>query len=495
MLQEGARYGVGPHRLSGGEWSRDVLTGVVGVSVTIGISVGAFRLHFNLSTIGSLYLLLVVFVALRWGFMQATVISVTAVVCMNYLFIPPIFELQVADPENWVAVVTFETTALLVSGLSSKVRMHAAQLEVERARMAKLYELSRAIMLIDGHRSASGQVAALIEEIVGIQAADLWVVYEGGPPLAVARSGVQGRSAYEVYCDGDDRDDLGQRTSSRLLRVGSEAVGAMVLSGWEPDSLLADAVASLAAVAFERARALQKENLAEAERNTERLRTAVLDGLAHGFKTPLTAIQTASSGLLAIEPELTATQSELVSIIDEQAIALDRLTTRLLQTAALEVRDVGLRRTRVPVQTLLENALMEQEEAARIRVNVAPWKDPVDVEVDTQMVTLALVQLIDNALKYCIDGCSIDVAVTQDPVKTTIEVSNKGVSIELDEQELIFERFYRGSESVHGPSGTGLGLSIVRKTAEAHGGRAWVECQGGTTRFFLTMESLQRSEQ
>src|SRR5580658_5310807 len=134
-----------------GRWLVRVSLGLLSIPLTIGVAFAAYQLHFNLSAIGSLYLLIVVFVALRWGFLYATVISVCAVVCMNYLFIPPIFEFQISDPENWISVVTFETTALLINGLSSKLRMHAAQVELQRARTAKLYELSRAILLIDGH--------------------------------------------------------------------------------------------------------------------------------------------------------------------------------------------------------------------------------------------------------------------------------------------------------------------------------------------------------
>jgi len=467
---------------------------LLSIAGTTVLAVAAFRLHFNLSAIGSLYLLLVVFVALRWGFVQATVISVTAVFCMNYLFIPPIFEFQVADPENWIAVAIFETAALLVSGLSSKLRIHAAQMELERARTAKLYALSRAILLIDGRGSASEQLAALIQEFVLVDAVDLWVVYEGGPLPTVRQSPVEAGSALETYIEEADSDNPELRVTRRVLRLGPTPIGAMVLRGWENDPLLADAIASLAAVALERARALQKESRAEAERNTERLRAAVLDGLAHGFKTPLTAIQTASSGLLEIDQELTPTQTELVSIIDEQATVLNQMTTRLLQTAALEAKEVRLRRSNISILCLLESMLAELEEIIRSRVKLMVPRDLMEIEVDVQMIHLALLQLIDNAAKYSVGRRMIEVRVAQDEMETRIEVANGGPPIKPEEREHIFERFYRGIDTAHGPSGTGLGLSIVKKTAEAHGGRAWVECEDDATRFFLTMEHHDKME-
>jgi two-component system sensor histidine kinase KdpD len=445
----------------------------------------------NLSAIGSLYILLVVFVALRWGFGQATVISVAAVFCMNYWFIPPIFEFQIADPENWISVVTFETTALLVSGLSSKMRVHAAQVEIQRARTAKLYELSSAILLIDGRRSTSEQLSALIQRIVEVESAELWIVREGGSISAIREPQAEMRSAFETYLGGVDSDDPELRVTRRVLKLGVTPIGAMVLRGWENDSLLADAVASLAAVALERASSLQRENRAEAERNTERLRTAVLDGLAHGFKTPLTAIQTASSGLLEIDPQLTPTQAELVSIIDDQATALSRLATRLLQTAALEAGEVRLRRSQTSVVALLEDVLEDEEETTRARVRISASADLQEIEVDPQMIRLALSQLVDNAAKYSVGRSAIEVTVTQDARETMVEVANGGSSIRPEERERIFERFYRALEPGRGPGGTGLGLSIVKKTAEAHGGRAWVECEDDTTRFFFVMEHCE----
>jgi signal transduction histidine kinase len=83
----------------------------------------------------------------------------------------------------------------------------------------------------------------------------------------------------------------------------------------------------------------------------------------------------------------------------------------------------------------------------------------------------------------------IEVIIMQCYTETRVEVANCGSSIRPKERERISDRFYRGIEASHGPSGTGLGLSIVKKTAEAHGGRAWVECDEDTTRFFFVLEN------
>ena len=452
------------------------------------IAAAGYLLHLNLSAISSIYLLFVVFTSLRLGFLQATVASVASVLCMNYLFIPPLFRLQIADSQNWISLATFETAALFVSRLSSRVVEQAQLADVQRDRTAKLYELSRAILLIDSRTSHAEQLAALVREIVQVQAVHFWVVYNAHPASATSHNSTDDPSPEAVFLSGMESDHEG--TTTRILRLGTTSIGAMVLRGWSHDALLADAVASLAAIAFERVRAIQQENRAEAERNTEQLRTAVLDGLAHGFKTPLTAIQTASSGLLAID-RMTPVQAELVSIIDEQATMLSHMTTHLLQTAALESKDVRLRRSTTSILPFVQDVVAVQQKAiqSRLRVSATTRLEPIDM--DSSLVELALVQLIDNACKYSALGHPIDLLLSQDERETTIIVSNHGSPIPAHERTAIFERFYRGHDAPHGPSGTGLGLSVVKKIAEAHGGRSWVECEDGITRFCFTIENYR----
>ena len=125
----------------------------------------------------------------------------------------------------------------------------------------------------------------------------------------------------------------------RCCGWGRSRSARIALRGPELDRLTIVAVASLAAIALERARSFEKESRAEAAHHTEQLRTAVLDALAHAFKTPLTAIMTASSGLLETG-RLSTDDGELAALIDEQADHLNRLTTELLQMARIDAAEV-----------------------------------------------------------------------------------------------------------------------------------------------------------
>src|SRR5277367_6652262 len=114
-----------------------------GSAVVMATAYLGMRLHVNFSTTGFLHLLIVVLVATMSGFWEATVTSLVALTCLNYFFVPPVYTLYVADPQNWVALITFESTALLVSRLSIQLEKQAGTAILERRRMEALYELSR----------------------------------------------------------------------------------------------------------------------------------------------------------------------------------------------------------------------------------------------------------------------------------------------------------------------------------------------------------------
>ena len=128
------------------------------------VTLAGFRLHFNVSTVGYLYFLVVVMVSVFWGFWEATVTSLIAFNCLNYFFIPPLFTFTIADPQNLVALATFEITALTVSRLSVRARDQARAEEHQRLQVQKLYDLSRRVLFLDRRRTIGPQIVSLIQE-------------------------------------------------------------------------------------------------------------------------------------------------------------------------------------------------------------------------------------------------------------------------------------------------------------------------------------------
>jgi two-component system sensor histidine kinase KdpD len=446
----------------------------------------------NFSTTAFLDLLVVVLVAMLSGFWEATVTSLAALTCLNFFLVPPVYSFYVADAQNWVALITFESTALLVSRLSMQMEKQARTAIQQRRGMEKLYELSRRTLLMDPQQSPGVQIVSQIRDVVQVDAVALFDATRAHLDASGSTDPEMDTSARDTYLQDRNQDHPEASTWRRVLRPGSHATGAIVLRGVELNPLMADAIASLTAIALERARSFEKQSHAEAARQSEQLRTAVLDALAHAFKTPLTAIRTASSGLLEAGG-LDPAQEDLVTLIDEECDKLTNLSTRLLQTAKLEASETRLHKEMVVIPQLIEKILSEH--SAQLNGH------PAEVSIanqrcatygDRELLGTAIMQFIDNAAKYSTPGSPIAIAVDDSAGEILISVHNEGSEVRQQDRERIFERFYRSPGSNHRAPGTGLGLSITKEAAEAHQGRAWVQSEKGKgTTFFL---SLPRAE-
>ena len=451
------------------------------------LTYGGFALQINLLTISLLYLLIVVAAASLFGFWQASFTSLVAMLLLDYFFEPPLFSFEVENAGIFVALATFEATALAISRLHGREMQVAREAAIHRAGMEQLYELSRNSLLLDLRQPPGPQLAVLIHRIFDVRAVALF-------DMSLSRQDRMGDwdtgeedLAKECFLRDASQDDSSTQTWQRVLRAGPGPVGALVVRG-KLSSLVVDALASLAAIAIDRHQSFDKEERAETAKKGEQLRATVMDALAHEFKTPLTAVQTASSGLLELGG-LTESQSDLVTLIDGEAVRLNRLCTRLLKTAKLDARPVGLETADVNVLDLVSDVLAgHPAKAERNSIQVAVEDPSLTVRADRELLAMILAQYIDNARKYSTAGTPIEIAARASHTEVLISVHNFGSTIRIEDRERIFERFYRSPELKDAVPGTGIGLPVVRKAAEAHHGHVWVisDDKEGTI-FFLSL--------
>jgi len=455
----------------------------------------AFNLHFHAASIGFVYLMVIVVSAAYGGFLQGTVTSIAAVACLDYFFFPPIFRFTIDDPKNWLALGAFEFTALVLSRLSHRAQMRAAQAIAERQNSDRLYQISQRILLLDRSRDPGETIPPLIREVFGLSAVVLFDALSASTHMDGHSGQDVEELARQAYYRNSDQFDAEANTWSCALRVGARPIGGLALRGASLSALVATSIASLSAIALERARSFEKEYRAQAARQVEQLRAAVLDALAHEFKTPLTVISTASSGLLAAG-RLADTQTELVSLIDEQAKELNELTTRLLGAAELDSEDFKPQREPFLLSTLVASTVEtidERQPRDRFRFSIPDHEPPV--WADRKLIGTALGQLIDNALKYSDPGSPIDIEIRARHAEVIAAVRDQGLMIAPADRERIFERFYRACGSDLRTAGTGLGLSIVRRIVNAHQGRVWAESdEKHGTAFFLVLPVADRAD-
>ena len=446
------------------------------------LTYAGFSLRVNLATISILYLLLVVVMAWLYGFWQATLTSLLAVACLDYFFTQPLFHFYMTNPQEVVGLGAFEVTTIVISRLSAKELRSSREAAVHRVEMEQLYELSRSSLLLDLRQPPGPQLAVLIHRIFNVRAVSLF-------DMSLSRQDRMGDwdageedLAKECYLRDTSQDDSCSQTWQRILRAGPGPVGALVVRG-KLSSLVVDALASLAAIAIDRYQWFEKEERAETAKKSEQLRGAVMDALAHEFKTPLTAVHTASSGLLELGG-LTEPQCNLVTLIDGEAVRLNELCTRLLKAAKLDAKQVGLETDNVNVLDLVSEVLSSHPaEPERNSIQVEVEDPSLTVRADRGLLAMILVQFIDNARKYSTAGTPIAIAARVSHSQVLISVHNFGSTIRIEDRERIFERFYRSPEQKDAAPGTGIGLSVVRKAAEAHHGHVWVisDDKDGTT--------------
>jgi two-component system, OmpR family, sensor histidine kinase KdpD len=455
--------------------STPLLSFVLLVAGILGCTWISFRFGQNLASVGFLYLVFVVLAAVYGGFWQATLISLLSVGCLDYFFSEPIFSFRVGRVSDWIELSAFELTALVITQLSNRARLKTLEAQAERRDTARLYQAARQVLLLDCTDDPGNPVTALIRETFELQGVVLFdgfsgSYYESGDHIPDGE-----RRTRDALIHSEDKYTSSEKTWFCTLHSGIRPVGALALCGTEMKHITATALASLCAIAIERSRTLQKQNQAEALRQAEQLRTAVLDALAHKFKTPLTVIRTATSGLPAAG-RLSELQTELVSLIDQEAKKLNELASRLLGAPDLDATEFAPQPEPLLFSRLVKAAIEElerQEDRDRFEVT-APVPEP-PVFADRELILTALAQLVDNALKYSQPESLIEAGLSFQETVVTLTIRSRGLVVALAERERIFERFYRAPGAQCSAVGTGLGLSIVKTIATDHHGHVWAE--------------------
>ena len=341
----------------------------------------ALGTHVNPTTVSLALLLVVLFVATRWGSTPASTTAVLAMFCFNFFFLPPLGSLTIAAADNWIALSAFLITAITAGQLSVRAKRRAEEAEAGRKEIERLY-------------------------------AEL-------------------------------RD------------------------------------------AFERA------SHAEALRQSEKLKSALLDAVTHDLRTPLASIKASITTLLdevkarneservvALDAE---SRVEMMEVIDEESDRLNRFIGGLIDLARIEAGEFQLRRKWGTVEEIISAALARAESLTRLRnlrVDIEP-ELPV-VRVDERAVSEVVYTLVDNAAKYSPANTDISISAQRagdGMIMMAVEDNGPGIPVEL--RARVFDKFFRairdGDVTGHQPSGNGMGLAIAKGIIEAHQGKIWVE--------------------
>ena len=242
--------------------------------------------------------------------------------------------------------------------------------------------------------------------------------------------------------------------------------------------------------------AFERASHAEALRQSEKLKSALLDAVTHDIRTPLTSIKASVSTLLdelrgkTYDGQAVAlgaeSRREMLEVIDEESDRLNRFVEGLIELARIEAGELRLRLRWGAVDEVVAAALSRAEPLTRDhRIGVELEDGLPVVRVDPHAVAEVVYTLIDNAAKYSPPGTTIRVvAARAKDALISVAVEDEGQGVPPDVRERVFEKFFRATRDGDAgggrrPAGTGMGLAIARGIVEAHGGRIWVEGRAG----------------
>jgi two-component system sensor histidine kinase KdpD len=231
-------------------WTKRLLRLLASALIVALVTVVSYGAHAKSFVAGFIYLFPIMLIAFGWGFLEASIASVLAVGCLDYFFTEPLFRFYMSDPQDWIALFSFETIVLVVSRLADRLKHHAIEAGKQREQVEKLYLMSRDILLLNRRAAFGAQLVHLILEAFDLDGASLWDAREARLDTTgtVCIPEDEVRATYFCQRHGDD---AAKGRFKRVLFLGNRAVGAIGLVGISNKAVLdahtADAIASLAA--------------------------------------------------------------------------------------------------------------------------------------------------------------------------------------------------------------------------------------------------------
>ena len=477
-----------------------------------------------------MYLLVVLGGSSRGGRAIGLGLAATAFLAFNFFFLPPYYTLFVSRSPDWFVLITFLITAIVAAQLLTRAQAEALTARRRAAEIDRLSSLGAEALNAGRADEALGAIADVIRTTLGIAHCGIFLQDENGHVTLIGQAGTEpaasdepasyggtslvewvarnGRRAIEredgtVRIEGLPRGEepalqlANARTLLVPLGVRERTVGVLRIAYGSTTTLdpaqqrFLEALSYYAALGAERVRLSAKAEHADALREADELKNALLASVSHDIRTPLTTIK-------ALAHDIGAAGDERAIIIEEEADRLNRFVVNLLDLSRITGGALSISLEVTPAEDLLGAALQRVSGALNgrtIDASVAPG-DPILLgRFDFVHSLRVLGNLIDNALRHSPPGGVVHVSARRAGPMLELVVADRGPGVPPAERERIFVPFYRPSGSIADAGGAGLGLSIARRLAEMQGGSVHHEPrEGGGSVFVFRLPAAELSE-
>ncbi|MDN7851243.1 DUF4118 domain-containing protein [Burkholderia seminalis] len=481
-----------------------VYAAAICTAITVVASLVSERL--DLTNLVMLYLLGVVFSAVRLGRGPGVLQSFLSVAAFDYFFVPPRMSFSVSDTQYLLTFFGMLLTSLVISHLTSTLTRQASVAQRRERRTGAIYAMAREL-----------GAALTTEQIVEIGSRHVGEVFRARVAFLLPDSADKVRQKIEepdaaVTLTGADLDsDVGQwvydqqkpagRGTDTLpataalylpLKAPMRTRGVLAVASREPRELevpeqqrMLDAFAAQIALALERVHYVEIARDALVNMESERLRNSLLSAISHDLRTPLTTIvgfssmlangRAAAQGGDAAAERFAQREGELVDAIHDEALRMTGIVTNLLDMARLQAGSLQLKRQWSLLEETVGAALAACKRVlARHPARVALPADLPLLQMDAVLMERLFTNLFENAAKYTPPDTSIEIGaerVTDDGLPfVRVHVDDHGPGLPAGMETRIFDKFTRGEKESATP-GIGLGLAICRAIVEAHGGK------------------------
>ena len=483
-----------------------ILVATATVSLALAtLAVGYLQDTLGVANPSAVYLVAVVITALVAGTVGAVITSAAAFLLYNYLFTEPRHTFVINDPGEWLSVVILLFVGIVVGQLAASIRSRAETGRRRDREARALFRLSRAL-------ATRLSTDAALEEISDILATEtrmsaIWIglgsesnervvatAGDGDAPTSVGPAETQVPGVLSVLrrAPGDEparwvkvHQQLGRSSGPRgreTYRVRIEAGDVHLGSVWAlrdrglgmPDpteTRLLSAAADQIGQALVQDKFAAESRAVEIARQSDALKSALLQSVSHDLRTPLATIR-AASGTLSSDGLSPETVRESAQAIDRESEYLNRLVTNLLDLSRI---DAGALRVDTEVVEL-DDALGRALERARAALGERPVHVSLAapaVAVDPVLLDEAFTNVLENVARHTPLGTEVRITaheVDDRTVRLTVEDAGPGVPDAALER--LFDKFYRLPTLRTEREGTGIGLAVVRGMIEAMGGEA-----------------------
>ncbi len=461
--------------------------------------------------IALLYLLPILFTAVRWGRWPSYMTALASVLAFDFLFTPPVLTFSVSDVRYLWSFIIFLVISFVVGGRTEMLKKEVRLTRQRETSVRTLYDFSSQIAAIidvnqiawtfarhTGAALGRNTVLLLPEEQGGLK---VEARYEASIPEgrggqaelpaaehAVANwvwinGQVAGRSTETL--PGADFLFVPLTVDRRTVGVFGIELGQQKMT--QEERQLIYAWAGLAAIAVERGKLTEAARQAALLKESDQLRTALFNSVSHELRTPLAEISAAIATLLDSSTQYSAEiRQELLETVKNSATRMERVVANLLDAARLESGMLQLKIDWCDVEDIVGTAIRRMGETTRnhiLKTRVAP--DLPLLRADCVLLEHVVVNLLDNASKYSPPGTELTIAAEQNGPEIFISVEDRGCGIPLQDLARIFDKFYRAPQQAVQAAGTGLGLSICKSIIEAHQGRIWAKNNPGRGAIFV----------